>query len=205
MFEDRFEAGRLLSDRIKPLIDKKTILYAIPRGGVVVAAVISKRLDLSFFLVVVKKIGAPHNPELALGAVGPQNALYLDDDLIKRVGVSESELKQLISEKRQELRVREKLFSIRYPNILSGKSVVLVDDGIATGATVRAALIFLKKKKPREIILATPVIARDTYDAFLPIFDRIVALEVSDIFGSVGQFYHDFTQVTDEDIRAFKR
>lgn len=200
MFEDRTAAGNLLADRILFYSSNKTVVYAIPRGGVIVGKVIANRLHTPFFLVNVKKIGVPNNPELALGAVSSLNSLYIDRGMVKRIGLSKDDLRAMISSKRKELGVREKLFSCRYPRTLKCKRVLLVDDGIATGATIEAALIFLKKKKPERIVLVTPVIASDTYDELLSLVDDIIALEIAEGFSSVGQFYKDFSQVSDEDV-----
>ncbi|MBI4067265.1 phosphoribosyltransferase [Candidatus Gottesmanbacteria bacterium] len=199
MFDDRRTAGNLLFQKLKNLKLTYDIVFAIPRGGVVVGKEIAKNLRVPLRVVVVKKIGAPNNSELAIGAVA-SGIIYIEGKLAMKVGVDQEFLDRMIKEKTKEVEDREKRYKIRNPRSLQNKIVILTDDGIATGATVRAAIKYLKKKKAKKIILAVPVIAEDTYQQLKSQVNMLVALEIPDAFGAVGQFYKEFEQVSDKEV-----
>lgn len=203
MFENRKEAGKLLVKKLLKFKNSKdVIVLGITRGGVVVAWEISEKLNVPFEIIVIKKIGAPLNPELAIGAVGSSGTVYWDERILENINASKEYKKEalLIKIKEREelskyLRINDKLLMIK------DKVVILVDDGVATGTTVLAAQKFLKQKKAKKIILATPVIAQDTYNFIEKYFDSIIALEVSNELNSVGQFYREFTQVENKEVK----
>ena len=199
-FRDRIDAGIKLSDRLRNYADKKTVLYGVARGGVVLARVISGYLSIPFYIINVKKIGVPGNPELSIGAISDDDSIYIDYEMVERLGLGDKEVEELIKIKRGELKERNKLFSGKKFKSFSGKTVIIVDDGIATGATVCAALKFFQKKRADKIILAVPVVSKNTFEELKTQFDKIVALEIPESFGSVGQFYRDFGEVSDSDI-----
>lgn len=203
IFQNREEAGRLLSKKLRSFKRKNDVLIlGIPRGGVVVAKEIADALKLPLDVVVVKKIGAPRNEELAIGAVGPEKTTYWEKDLCQRLGISENEKLKIKKEKIREREAREKVLRANRPPLnIKGKTVVFVDDGIATGATVMAAQKFLRKKKARNMILAVPVIAKDTLNNISKYFDKVVFLSSEEDFYAVGQFYREFPQVSDEEVR----
>ncbi len=176
------------------------IIWGIPRGGVVVAKVVAQELKKPLDIIVIKKIGAPENPELAIGAVGP-SSVYWDQDLCQRLNVRRAQIRQMAGQKEREQEEREKLLrgDKPYPN-LKNKTAILVDDGVATGATVLAAYKSLKKMKVKKVILATPVIAKDTFLNIKRYFDEVIFLEKPEEFYAVGEFYREFPQVEDEEV-----
>lgn len=201
MFEDREDAAIKLTIKLKKIIQKDFVIAALTRGGVVLGKVIADHFKLSLEALVVKKLGAPDNPELAIGAVGPKDITYFDEDLIESLGVMEDYKKFVVSEKSKEVVSSEKkLKGNRKPLDFSNKKIILVDDGVATGATVVCAYNFLKNEKAKTIILATPVISKDTLDSIKKYFDRVVSLHIASEFYAVGEFYRNFPQVEDNEV-----
>lgn len=208
MFEDRRQAGKILSERLKRYQKRTdTLVIGIPRGGVVVASVIASALHLPLSVISVKKLSAPHNPELAIGAICTSGVRYIDWELALRVGVEQDYLDKQIQEKLTLAKEREQLYGIT--NAVNDRKkysvFILVDDGIATGATVLAAIKDLKEpagklKKHRNVILAVPVIAKEVFEKLRKAFHVIVAVLIEDQFAAVGQFYREFTQVSDEEV-----
>lgn len=203
MFQSREEAGMLLAEHFTRYKKReKTLVCGIPRGGVVVANVVARKLSLPLDIVVVRKIGAPHNPELAIGAVASQNTVYWDEDLCGRLGMNRSAKFKMKNEKLGELRERERILrGKRRPRSVKGKTVLLIDDGVATGATVIAARESLKKRKVATVVLGVPAVSRETLRDIEYRFDRLVGLHVPEEFYAVGQFYEEFPQVSDEEVR----
>lgn len=202
MFANREAAGQLLAQKLQQYRRKKhVIVLGIPRGGVIVAKAVADVLELPFDIIVVRKIGAPQNPELAIGAVGPEKTVYWDQNLCQRLGINKKQKSNLKNQKERERREREEaLRREKKPLTVKGKIVILVDDGVATGATVLAAQKALQKMGARQIILAVPVIAKDTYGFIKKYFESVVALEIPYEFHAVGQFYQEFSQVEDENV-----
>lgn len=205
MFTDRVEAGHVLGQKlVKYKNASDVIVVAIPRGGVVVGHTIARDLSLPLDVIVVKKLGAPGNPELAIGAVCADGTMVVDRELVLRIGVNGDYLKAEAARKKTE--AHERLLNYRSSRKLrklAGKTVILTDDGVATGATVEVAIKCLKKKKPAQIILAIPVAPRDTIQKLATLVDEILVLKEPDFFGSVGQFYNTFGQVDDEEVKRF--
>ena len=201
VFENRYEAGGLLAEKLNKLKgEKNVVVLGIPRGGVITASVIASELILPLDVVIIRKIGAPYQKELAIGAVSEGGVRVLEESLIKRLEVDEKYIQKAVKENWREIKTRIKKFRGGKRLNLAGKSVVLVDDGIATGATIEAAIGFLKKEGAKKIILATPVAPRDTLSKLTKLVDEVVVLETPSDFRAVGQFYHDFPQVTDEEV-----
>ena len=204
MFEDRYQAGELLAGKLSAYQKKDVVVLAIPRGGVPVAKAVSKKLEAQLGIVVTKKIGAPEQEELAIGAVGPEGEIVLDQNLIHRMGIGEEALKNAI--KKAQAKVKKYKSKFRLAQVskdrikLRDKIIILVDDGIATGATIKAAIQYIKKKGTAKIILAVPVAPREALAEFRNLVDRIVVLSTPPLFQSVGQFYKSFPQVTDEEV-----
>jgi len=198
MFKDREEAGRVLVCLLKKMdIDtKNAIILALPRGGVPVACMIKKALNVPMDVVISKKIGAPYNPEYAIGAMSEWGDVEInvyeeyDRDYIEQ---QRKEIKKKIEEYIQKYRQGRKLPSIQ------GKEVILVDDGIATGLTMLSVINSLKKKKPKRIIVAVPVAPPEVVEKFEKIVE-IVVVEKPDFFMAIGSFYEDFHQLTDEEV-----
>lgn len=203
MFEDRGQAGKLLSKKLAGYRnDRESLIIAIPRGGVVVAMELCKELNLPVQAVSVKKLGAPLNPELAIGAVSLSHIKYLEWDLINRLNVTKEYLEKEVERKGKEVEDRNRLYGFDKEKLKHFANFILVDDGIATGATTKAAVYFIKscQQNNQKIILAVPVIAYDVYNQLKKVVDEIIVLEKPLEFGAVGQFYRHFDQVSDETV-----
>lgn len=202
MFKDREDAARQLAMLLEKYRDNEdVVVFAIPRGGVVIGRVIADYLNVPLDITVAKKIGAPFNEELAIGAVGPTGNPIIDERTVNILHIDEGYMERAIRKKVDEIRARlEKYRGNADYRSLSGEKAILVDDGIATGYTVRAAIAFLKDLKAGKIILATPVIAPDTWAELKPQVDEVVYLSSEEPFYAVGQFYEEFGQVTDEEV-----
>jgi len=191
----------LLAKKLRRLLKGgNMIVIALTRGGVVVGKAISKILNLPFDIMVVKKIGAPLNPELAIGAVAPKATVYWNRDLVQRLGIKPAFAERLRRGKEKERKEQEKALRGKSPFNYNSKIVVLVDDGIATGATVLAARKFLKKAGANKVILAVPVISTDTLRDVKRYFDMVLILKRKRDFMAVGEFYEYFPQVTNEEV-----
>lgn len=202
MFKDRIQAGKLLAKKLKKFKNKKdVVIIGITRGGVVVAKEVAKILKLPIDIIVIKKIGAFNNPELAIGAVGPVNTVFWDKDLCTRLNVSENEkIKSQMIKNQERLKLEKSLRKIKPVIKLKNKTVLLIDDGVATGSTVLCAQKYFKKQKAKKVILATSVIAKDTLSSIKKYFDEVIILDVPNDFYAIGQFYQDFSQVTDKEV-----
>jgi len=201
MFSSRFEAGRLLAEKLAVKV-KRAILLAIPRGGVIVADSIRKNLGWLLSLVVTKKLSAPRNEELAIGAVGGgKTSVFLNKELISQLRIDNDYLNQEISSKLAQVKERQKRLASYPKPPLEGKKVILVDDGIATGATVIAAIRQVREEAPDEVIVAVPVISRSALGKVKEEADRVIYLESPELFFSVSQFYRDFKQTSDEEVK----
>jgi len=201
VFKDREQAGRLLAQKLLPFKRKRdTVVVGVPRGGMPIAIALAKKLNLPFDFIVTKKLGAPGNKELAIGAVGLSVKVH-DKDLIERLGVTEEYLKFEEENKRKEIKeLTTKFRKAKKKENIKDKRIILVDDGIATGATLEAAILYLRKKRAKEIILAVPVAPIESVDKFGAVVDKIVVLETPKNFYAVGQFYEHFPQITDEEV-----
>lgn len=199
LFKDRQSAGKLLADRLKNT--KAGLVLGIPRGGVVVAAEIAKVLHLPLDIIVTRKIGAPNQPELALGAVDADGEAIWEEQLLRDLQLKIEDLRNEINKAQEEIRRREKTYrQERGPLKVENKTIILTDDGIATGSTTLAAINFLKKHQAKKIILAVPVASIDSVKKIKPRVSKIVVLETPQDFQAVGQFYYQFDPVTDEEV-----
>ncbi len=199
MFKDRQEAGEKLTLKLRKIITGEGfVVVALLRGGIVLGKRISDYFNIPLLPLAVKKIGAPLNPELAIGAVTFDKTSFFDKDLIKHLSVDEDYIKSSQEAKWTEAETLQKQFKSKIS--LKDKKVVIVDDGIATGTTAICAGIYAKKEKAKKIILATPVISKDVLKNIKRHFDRIVSLKIADNLTSVSQFYKHFPQVTDEEV-----
>lgn len=204
MFIDRRDAGRRLAAAVKERLGetKSVIVLGLPRGGVVVAQEVARVLRSPLDVVVVRKIGAPGTEELAIGAVGETGAPVLNDALIESVGVSSRYLAHAIEVARQEVRRRVEAYRAGPRPDVHDKTVVLVDDGIATGYTVEAAIATLRGWQAARIVLAVPVAPPEAVARFRGLVDETVVLDAPPEFFAVGQFYEDFAQVSDDEVKA---
>ncbi len=200
-FTDRIDAGKRLALALKDFSSKNGIVLGIPRGGVVVGYMIAKALNLSLDVIIPRKIGAPDNPELAIGAVAEDGTAILDNNLIKYLGVNREYLKEETELQKQEIGRRLKLYrqDTSYPN-LKGLDVIVVDDGIATGSTMKAALASVKNRGAASITVAVPVGPPSTIEELKNMSDRVVCLYKPEFFQAIGEFYGDFSQTSDEEV-----
>jgi len=201
-FRDRQEAGQLLAQALAFLKgEKDVIVLGIPRGGVVVAAEVAWAIGAPLEVYITRKIGAPYNPELAIGAIASSGDVVLDKALMTSLGVSPEYVQDETERQRREIERRLRKYRGNRPaQKLEGKTILLVDDGIATGATTLAAIRALKKQKPAELILAVPVGPPDTVARLREEVDKLVCLETPHLFWAVGAFYVVFDQTSDEEV-----
>ncbi|MBI4096836.1 MAG: phosphoribosyltransferase [Candidatus Levybacteria bacterium] len=203
MFENRTHAGELLGVKIRLELKnvKPDIIVGITRGGVVAAVEVAKMLRLPLDIIVIKKIGTPGNPELAVGAIGPGNSTYLDKRLLRMLNITREELMPIVIEKEHERFDHELLYRKgRKQLAVRGKIVILVDDGIATGATVLCAKKYFSSQKAKGVVLAVPVISEEAFHQLEGGFLAVIALRIDREFRAVGQYYKEFHQVTDKEV-----
>ena len=202
LYKDRAEAGRRLASALLHLRGEDLVVLGIPRGGVVVANEVAKALDAPLDVVVTKKIEAPGEPEYALGAVTQEGDVMMDRQAAESLGASAAYLDDQIRLKREEVkdRMRKLRGSAPYPR-LEGKVVVIVDDGIATGSSVSAAVMSVKKRGPKDVIVAVPVAPADAVQALSEDGTKVVCISTPGPFLAIGEFYEDFGQVEDIEVK----
>lgn len=205
VFADRREAGRLLAerltDRLPDLRARRPVVLGVPRGGVVVAAEVASALDAPLDVIMAGKVGAPFNPELAVGAVAPGGVLLVNNPVARQLGVEEGDLTVPAREKEQEMAERLARFRQGRPAVeLVGRTAILVDDGVATGLTLAAAILSLRRQEPAAVILAAPVASREAVSYLQTLVDEVVCLLVPPDFIAVGRYYEDFGETSVEDV-----
>lgn len=208
-FKDRQEAGRLLGEFLRGVIPARgedAVVLAIPRGGVVLAHVVAQALASPLDVIVPRKLGAPDNPELAIGALAladGEDIVVLDEDSLAWLRVPAGYVQAEVERQRREIQRREEVYRQGRPPVpLAGKTVVIVDDGVATGLTARAALAAVSRRGPKEAVLAVPVAPPETVREFSRMGLKLLALETPAPFGAVGRFYDDFRPVEDDEVLA---
>jgi putative phosphoribosyl transferase len=201
-FKNRQDAGKQLSEKLAQYKNNSnTIVLGLPRGGVVVAFEIAQALHLPMDIIVPRKIGAPGNPELAIGAITEDGEGIFDERMILDYGVSQDYLTKEIQKEKQEALRRLKLYrGTRSPLHLKNKIALLVDDGIATGATMRAAIKSAKAKDASKIIVAIPTAANDSLEKIKKEADEVLCLDAPPLFFAIGEFYQDFPQIEDKEV-----
>ena len=202
-FLNRTDAGRRLAAALQAYRRQHPVVLALPRGGVPVAAEVSAALAAPLDLVIARKIGVPYQPELAMGAVaeGAEPAIVRNEDVILLAGVSEAEFDAVCARERQEIeRRRRRYLGDRAPVEVAGRTAIVIDDGIATGATMRAALLAVRTHRPSKLVLAVPVAPASTLEFLRRDVDDVVCLESHEMMGAIGFFYRDFSQVSDEEV-----
>lgn len=202
-FRDRRSAGKALAEKLAERPHASDVLVlALPRGGVPVACEVAKRLAAPLDILLVRKLGAPGQPELAAGAIASGGIRVLNPDVVGQLGISEQALERVAADEQRELERRERLSrGARERPPVAGRCVILVDDGIATGATMRAAIAALRPQQPDRIVVAAPVIAPDTAAMLASEADEIVYLAAPAAFFAIGQWYRHFDQVGDDEVR----
>ena len=205
-FRDRREAGQLLAERLAPLRDEHPVVLALPRGGVPVAAEVARSLGAPLDVIVVRKLGLPFQPELGFGAIGEGGIRVLDTDLVRKAGLTERELADVEAHERTELMRRVRRYrGDRPPMPITGRTVVIVDDGLATGGTAHVAVQVARAQGARRIILAVPVAPPETVTRLQSVADQVVSLISPSRFVAVGQWYDDFAQTSDDEVAALLR
>ena len=200
VFEDRSEAGERLARILERYRDESPVVYALPRGGVPVGYEIARALGAPLEVLVARKLGAPGQPELGIGAVAAGGVRVLNWPLVERLGVPDEHIEQVTSEERAEADRRTELLRGGREEIEArGRTAIIVDDGLATGATARAAIEALRQRGPRRIVVAVPVCAAQTEAEIRAEVDDMVALEIPEQLGAIGFWYYDFEQVSDEE------
>ncbi len=200
---DRMAAGKALAEALeKDYAGKDVLVLALPRGGLPVAYEVALRLDASLDILLVRKLGAPGQRELAAGAIASGGVRVLNQGVIDALGISGEALARITQEEERELQRRERLYrGTRERPPVAGRSVILIDDGVATGATMRAAIAVLRKQHPKRIIVAVPVAAADTVKVLEGEADEVVCLATPAPFLAIGRWYSNFQQVSDDEVR----
>ena len=202
IYPNRRIAGKLLAEKLASIIEGKAVILSLPRGGTIVGAEVAKTLNAEHHLVICRKIGAPYNPEIAVGAVTQNGKLIKDDVLIDTLAVTRGYLESQAELELKEIKrqLREYKDEKEFPD-LKNKAVVIVDDGLATGFTMAAAVEFICSMKPSRIIVAVPVGSAEAIAKIRPLVDHIICPLVPEKFSAVGQFYQNFHQVNDEEVK----
>jgi len=203
LFRDRRHAGRQLAAKLEQYANQpNVVVLALPRGGVPVSYEVARALHAPLDVFLVRKLGVPWQPELAMGAIASGGAQVLNTDIVRALELPGYVIEQTAAQERQELERREQAYRQGRPEPdVRGKTVILVDDGLATGASMRAAVLALRQLGPARIVVAVPTAAQETCDAFRDIADEIVCAQTPEPFLAVGAWYDDFTQTTDDEVR----
>ena len=202
LFANRSEAGRVLAQRLLPFKSERPVVLALPRGGVPVGFEVARMLGAPLDLVLVRKIGAPFQPELAIGAVvdGARAETVLNQEIVREFQIPESYVAEESARQLEEIERRRELYLAGARAPVEGRTAIVVDDGIATGATMEAALHAIRRTNPKHLMLAVPVAPPDTIERLRPEVDEVVCLATPRLFHAIGSFYEDFRQVTDEEV-----
>jgi putative phosphoribosyl transferase len=202
-FRDREEAGRRLAERLRGYAGRDdVIVLALPRGGVPVASEVAKALGVPLGVFVVRKLGVPGHEELAMGAIASGGVILLDEGLVRSLGLRREELERVVTSELRELERREQAYTGgRGPPELEGRTVILVDDGLATGSTMRAAVLAVRRRNPARVVVAVPVASPETCDDFRDVDDETVCVLTPRPFHAVGLWYDDFSPTSDDEVR----
>lgn len=204
-FRNRSEAGKVLATRLQSYAHCPDILVlGLPRGGVPVAFEVARQLDAPLDVFLVRKLGVPGHEELAMGAIASGGIRVLNEDVVQYLGIPDIVIDRVAAREQRELERRERLYRDGRPAIdVHGRTLILIDDGLATGSTMRAAALALHKLQPSHIVVAVPVAASETCEEFREEVDEVVCAITPDQFYAVGLWYEDFSQVADEEVREF--
>jgi len=201
-FTDRAQAGRRLAARLEAYANRRDVLVlALPRGGVPVAAEVARALTAPLDVFVVRKLGTPGQPELAMGAIASGGVRLLNEDVVRALHIPEAEIERVAAREAQELARRETLYRDGRPAPeVPGRTIILIDDGLATGATMRAAARALRRQGPARLVIAVPVAAPETCASLASEADEVICAETPEPFWAVGYWYQDFSQTTDQEV-----
>jgi predicted phosphoribosyltransferase len=203
LFQDRFEAGRVLASKLSQFANRTdVVVLALARGGVPVGFEVAKALNVPLDVFVVRKLGLPGHEELAMGAIASGGIRVLNDDVVQSLGLPSEVIDAVAAEEERELERREHEYRDGRPPLdVRGRAVILVDDGLATGSSMRVAALALRQKQPAQIIVAVPVASAKTCSEFESEVDKVVCAVTPEPFWAVGQWYKDFSQTSDEEVR----
>ncbi len=203
LFQDRFEAGRVLASKLSHLANRPdVVVLALPRGGVPVGYEVAKALNAPLDVFVVRKLGVPGHKELAMGAIASGGVRVLNENVVRTLGIPDHVVDMVAAEEEREVERREREYRDGRPPVdVSGRTVILVDDGLATGSSMRVAALALRKKNPARIIVAVPAASPATCAEFEPEVDQVICAVTPEPFWAVAQWYRDFSQTTDEEVR----
>ncbi|HLW76054.1 MAG TPA: phosphoribosyltransferase family protein [Bryobacteraceae bacterium] len=204
LFRDRAQAGQVLARALKDVVgDSQPLVLALPRGGVPVAFEVARQLDGDLDILLVRKLGAPGEEELAIGAISSGDVQVLNDGLIEQLRVSPADLNRAIARERREIERRERIYRQGRPALpVERRTAILVDDGLATGASMMAAASAVRAQNPERLIASAPVGSREACRDLRRVVDELVCLKTPDPFGAVGAWYEDFAQTTDAEVRS---
>ena len=202
LFRDRTEASRKLADHLAAYANyPNAMVLALPRGGVPVAFEVAEALNLPLDIFVVRKLGLPSHEEFAIGAIASGGACVLNQDLIHQLSLSDEVIEHIVAREQHELERRERTYRGQRPMLdVRNRIIIIVDDGLATGSSMRAAIAALRQKRPAKLIVAVPVGARETCSELEALADEAICLETPENFSAVGLWYSDFSQITDEEV-----
>ena len=201
-FRDRRHAGAVLASQVQHLAGSPSVVLALPRGGVPVGYEVARALGIPLDVFVVRKLGLPGHPELAMGAIASGGVRVMNEDVVALYRPSAAAIEAVTRAELIEIERRERAYRARQqPLPIEGRTVILVDDGLATGSTMRAAVLAIRRLRPARVIVAVPVGARDTCEALREVADEVVCALTPDPFSAVGLWYVDFSQTTDEEVR----
>ena len=203
IFRNRSEAGKLLAQSLSAYANSSEVLVlGLPRGGVPVAFEVAKALKVPLDICLVRKLGVPGHKELAMGAIASGDVIFINEDVVQSLGISQKDIERVIATERRELKRRERVYRSGQsaPNI-QGKTIILIDDGIATGSTIRAAFATLRQQQPQKIVLAIPVAPAKACHSLKAEVDELVCLFTPEWFCAIGLWYEDFAQTSDEQVR----
>jgi len=201
LFKNRLDAGRQLTNKLSKYKGKDVIVLAIPRGGIIVGNEIAKAIDAKLDIIVPRKIGSPEDPEFAIGAVAPDGSTSLEEDVVRSYGISENYIKNKVKEEIQEIKRRMNTYRGNKPfPKLKNKIVILVDDGVATGNTMIASVKFIKKQKPKKIVIAVPIAPSDFINKVSSMVNEVISLKPLEPYYAISMHYISFEQTTDEEV-----
>jgi predicted phosphoribosyltransferase len=199
-FRDRYDAGRRLAGLLERYRNERPVILGLPRGGVVVGSEVARALDAPLDVLIVRKLGVPGAEEVAMGAVAA-GATLLDADLVAHLGISQTVIAEIVRRETEEMSRRERAYrGARPPIEVAGRTVIVVDDGLATGATAQAAVRSLRHRAPRRIVFAAPICSRDGAAALRTVADEVECLECPPVMQAVGWWYQDFSPTTDAEV-----
>ncbi len=204
-FRDRADAGNLLAERLAETGHSPAIVLGIPRGGVILADIVAKKFGADFDIVIPRKLGAPDNEELAIGAVTEDGTSYINRYIVNALRISEDYVENEKARQAEEIRRRAAVYRKPDGYRIAGKNAILVDDGIATGATVIASARWVRKQNPSKLTVAVPVAPQQSVEVLEQEADSVIVLHTPPDFASVGQFYEDFAPVSDDQVMQIMR